>query len=75
MKELNESCKDPNIPKILIGHKSDLHTKRSIDNEEILDFAQNQNIEYLEASAKDNNNVIATFATLSERLISIYEDG
>jgi len=39
MKEIHENCKDPNIPKILVGHKSDLSSKRRIDIEEIMDFA------------------------------------
>jgi len=32
-------------------------------------------MEYIEASAKNNHNVVATFAKLSARLIDIFEDG
>lgn len=58
MKELNDNCKDPNIPKILVGHKSDLSGKRCVMIEEINDFANSLNLEYIEASAKEGYNVI-----------------
>ncbi|KAL4494128.1 hypothetical protein ABPG72_016084 [Tetrahymena utriculariae] len=74
-KELNENCKDINIPKILVGHKSDLNSKRTVLEEEIDDFVSSQNMEYIEASAKENTNVIMTFAKIGQKLIDIYEDG
>ncbi|KAL4465982.1 hypothetical protein ABPG74_004219 [Tetrahymena malaccensis] len=74
-KELNENCKDINIPKILVGHKSDLNSKRTVLEEEIDDFVNSQNMEYIEASAKENTNVIMTFAKIGQKLIDIYEDG
>lgn len=40
LKVLSENCKDPNIPKFLIGHKCDLTEERQVEEEEILDFVQ-----------------------------------
>ncbi|EGR33965.1 hypothetical protein IMG5_029320 [Ichthyophthirius multifiliis] len=75
LEELNQNCKDTNIPKILVAHKGDLNSKRTVHFEEIDDFVIENNMEFIEASAKENNNVIETFAKLGEILIRIYENG
>jgi len=60
-----------NIPKILIGNKCDLDRTRVITTEEAKQYAKERNLQYVEASAKDNINVSETFTNLA----NIISDG
>lgn len=44
------------IPKILVGTKKDLVSKRQVSYEEAKEFADSQNIEYCEVSSKTSDN-------------------
>jgi Ras-related protein Rab-1A len=52
----NEKCS-----KILIGNKSDAYLKRCVDYTVAKDFADNNNLNYLECSAKQNVNIQKLF--------------
>ena len=54
------------VPLILIGNKSDLENERQVSKEQGKDFAKNNNIIFLEASAKSGSNVETSFLKLSE---------
>lgn len=56
----------PNAAILLVGNKADLTEKRSITENEALDFAKRYNVEYIEASAKDGQNVKETFTRLAK---------
>ena len=69
MKEFEENNNSQNIPKFLIGNKSDLEhlvTQDSIDK-----LAKEAGIQYFSTSAKDGSNIDEMFQTLSE---SMYEN-
>jgi GTPase SAR1 family protein len=49
------------VPKILIGNKCDLNESRVISYQQASDLAVSLGIEYIEASAKDNQNILNVF--------------
>jgi len=53
-----------NVVKLLVGNKSDLTTKRVVDFVTGKEFADQFNLPFLEASAKDGNNVGTAFNML-----------
>ena len=53
----------------LLGNKSDLNLERQVSSKEAIEFAQINNMEYLETSAKHDINVLHSFARFSEILI------
>lgn len=54
---------------ILVGNKSDLDEKRSVDFTIAQDKAKQYNIEYIETSAKKNSNVDLVFESLVRKVI------
>jgi len=52
------------VVKLLVGNKCDLTTKRVVDFETGKEFADQFNLPFLEASAKDGSNVEKAFLTL-----------
>lgn len=52
---------EPHIVVMLVGNKSDLKHLRAIKIEETADFAEKNNIAFIETSALDANNVDLTF--------------
>ena len=59
---------------ILIGNKSDLDEKREVSKEEAESKAQKNKFGFMEASAKDNNNVQKAFETLFHEIVKIYKN-
>ena len=57
-----------NIKKILIGNKSDL--EREIGYDEAAEFAKNYDLNYFEASAKENINVESTIIWLIKEILN-----
>ena len=60
---------------ILIGNKSDLDQRRVISTKEGLDFAQANNMLFLETSAKQSLNVDESFEQLATEIVKGIEDG
>jgi small GTP-binding protein len=60
----------PNAKVILVGNKSDLIEERNITNSQITQFAQSNNLEFIEASAKDNSNVSEAFYNLAREILN-----
>ena len=65
----------PNAHIILIGNKLDLEDDRQIDSNEPQAFAQRYNLNYLETSAKDGNNVSEAFIRLGTEILRKVKDG
>lgn len=59
VKEMNKSLKNM----ILIGNKSDMNVSRQIPIFEAADFASDNNMKFIETSAKDNLNIHKIFKT------------
>ena len=55
--------------KLIIGNKSDLTAERQVSKESLEKYCQNKNIEGLEDSAKNGNNVEHCFETLAKLII------
>ena len=58
---------NPNIPKFLVGNKCDLNEK-NIKQNDIDDFAKDNNLKYVETSAKDNILITELFQEIGEIL-------
>nr|XP_033806239.1 ras-related protein Rab-30 isoform X2 [Geotrypetes seraphini] len=55
---------------VLVGNKIDLAEKREVSQQRAEEFAETQNMYYLETSAKESDNVEKLFLDLARRLIS-----
>ncbi|KAM5552496.1 ras-related protein RGP1 [Rosa sericea] len=55
---------DSNIVVMLVGNKSDLGTLRAVPSEDAKDFAQRENLFFMEASALEATNVESAFVTV-----------
>jgi Ras-related protein Rab-2A len=62
-----KSSASHNTKILLVGNKCDL-IKREITNEEIVEFANSNNIQYMEASAKENINIENIFINLAKNI-------
>ncbi len=65
-----------NIPKIIIGNKSDLMPEigRIIDRSDVEEYAKKEDCFYMEASAKTGENVEFAFLELTNRMINRMKD-
>ena len=70
LKTFKENSNTIEIPKYLIGNKSDL--ERVIDNEKIEECSQSNNLKYIETSAKDNQNIDDLFNEIANNLYESY---
>jgi Ras-related protein Rab-11A len=61
---------DKNIVVILVGNKSDLVTQRVVSLEEAKEFAESENLFFIETSALESTNVETAFLTV---LTEIYK--
>ena len=56
MSQIKESCGE-DIPILLVGNKIDLEDNRVINKERAMEYANNENIEYIEVSSKTGENI------------------
>uniref|UniRef100_A0A8C6KYK8 Ras-related protein Rab-25 n=1 Tax=Nothobranchius furzeri TaxID=105023 RepID=A0A8C6KYK8_NOTFU len=63
LKELFDHA-DTHIVVMLVGNKTDLESERSVPTEEAKDFAEKQNLLFLETSALQSTNVEAAFSSV-----------
>ena len=54
---------------VIVGNKSDLYSKRAISKEEVLNYAKEQKVEYIETSSKTGENIIKAITLLSEQIL------
>ena len=64
-----EKNANKNVVKILIGNKCDLEDKRVISYSQAKDFADSNGLNYVETSAKTNNNVTEAFSEIGKELM------
>ena len=57
------------VERILIGNKCDWEAKRIVPKDRGAALAHNQNISFLETSAKTNYNIDETFETLAKQIL------
>jgi small GTP-binding protein len=62
------------IPIVLVGNKSDIEDKRQVDTQTAKELAKEYNINYFEASAKENTNVNEVFSDLTRDILKIISE-
>ena len=67
MNDIKEEC-SADIPMILVGNKSDLVDKRVIDKERAMEYAKNENLEYIETSSKTGENINKALSLIIEKI-------
>jgi len=72
MTYFNEECTIKDAPKLLVGNKSDLEKDKGLPQNIIKQFAEENKIQYFEASAKDNKNINEIFGEIGKM---IYKKG
>lgn len=69
LKEIKYACNSSTAPQvILVGNKSDLDLKRQVSHEEADEFAQENDLIYIETSAKDNAHIQHAFESMVKRI-------
>ena len=68
----NENC-NTNAINFLVGNKSDLEKNREVSKEKAEEFAKENDLVFLETSAKNNDNVQRLFEYFTYKLIEYYE--
>ena len=66
-----EKNADENVLKILIGNKNDLEEERVISYDEGKAFADRNNMQFIETSAKLDTNVSEAFETLGKLMVEL----
>ena len=67
MNEIKDECSS-DIPIILVGNKSDLEDNRVIDKERAMEYAKNENLEYIETSSKTGENINKALSLIIEKI-------
>lgn len=65
----------PNTVILMIGNKCDLNDQRQVSSEEAKEFAQENNLLYMETSAKMGTNVEESFVSTAKKIFSNIERG
>ena len=65
IKETNDS-----IPYVLAGNKCDLTNQRAVEEEEAIKFSKENNINFMETSAKQDINIISCVNSFVEKIIT-----
>jgi GTPase SAR1 family protein len=62
---------NPNIPRIIVGNKTDAGPRR-VEQSEAIQLAKELGCDYVETSAKNNERIQETFMTLLDRIEADY---
>jgi GTPase SAR1 family protein len=54
---------------VLIGNKTDLHSKRQVSEDEGLEFANKNKLDYIECSALNATNIDLVFETIAKKVL------
>lgn len=65
---VKEASNTDNIPFIFVGNKSDLTTRRQVQNDECENIANSWGVQYVETSAKTKENVDKIFYDLLQKI-------
>ncbi|CAB3359608.1 Hypothetical predicted protein [Cloeon dipterum] len=69
------SLASPNIVVLLVGNKSDLESQREVTFLEASRFAQENELMFLETSAKSGQNVVEAFSKCAKAIVTKIESG
>ena len=73
IKQAEDHVTNKNYKKIIVGNKDDLEFERKVERKDISYFAKENNIEYIETSAKTNHNITEIFSYLVDDLLKEYK--
>eukprot|EP01015_Nassula_variabilis_P021889 TRINITY_DN3955_c0_g1_i1.p2 TRINITY_DN3955_c0_g1~~TRINITY_DN3955_c0_g1_i1.p2 ORF type:complete len:226 (-),score=35.77 TRINITY_DN3955_c0_g1_i1:41-679(-) len=68
MSEIDKYAQE-SVNRLLVGNKVDLSDKRKVSYEEGLELARQYKIPFIEASAKNANNIDVSFQTMAKQII------
>ena len=68
VKLIKEEC-GKHMQLIILGNKSDLNDQRKISKDEAINYAKEQNIEYIETSSKTGENVKKAVTMICENIL------
>lgn len=68
MNDINENSDNFFIPIVLVGNKCDLIKKRQVPYDEIIEFCNNLDINYIEVSAKEKINLENIFVHINNEI-------
>ena len=71
---IKEEC-GSHIQIIMVGNKSDLIEQRKVSEEEAINYAKEEKIEYIETSCKTGENIKKAVSILCENILKIKETG
>jgi len=72
MKYFYEECTIKDVPRVLVGNKCDLEMDKELDQNIIKQFAEENKMQYIQTSAKDNKNINELFEEMGKM---IYKKG
>ena len=76
LSEARQNSNNPNLVIIMIGNKADLHEQRQVSIEDAKEFAEANNLIFIELSAKNYNQVEEAFLKSAEEIArTINEQG
>jgi len=68
LSEARQNSNNPNLVIIMIGNKADLHEQRQVSTADAEEFAQANNLTFIELSAKNYNQVEEAFLKSAEEI-------
>ena len=68
IKLIREEC-GKHMQIIMVGNKCDLDSERKISQEEVINYARKENLEYIETSCKTGENIEKAVKTLCEKIL------
>ncbi|KAF3687991.1 Intraflagellar transport protein 27 -like protein [Channa argus] len=74
MEKVRAHCQGLHVPGVLVGNKSDLSSRREVQESEAQEWAQSQGLEYHETSAKEMENCDAPLLSLARAFHSVYQE-
>lgn len=74
LQEVHENS-NSGISLMLVGNKSDMVEERKVSYEDAMNFAQENDLLYIETSAKSGSNVSQAFETLAEAIHRKVDEG
>ncbi|XP_007231273.2 intraflagellar transport protein 27 homolog isoform X1 [Astyanax mexicanus] len=74
LQRVRAHCNGLQVPGVLVGNKSDLSSRREVEETTAQDWAQSQGLQYHETSAKEMENCDAPFLSLAQAFYTLYQE-
>lgn len=74
LSEARQHSNNPNLVVMMIGNKADLESKRQVSTEEAKEFAEANDLIFLELSAKNHDEVQTAFLSTAECILQVSKE-